>query len=111
MASEYSYKFTERAEQDFDEILNYITEELKNPNAAVKLGRKIFEHIEAVCVYPETGMLVDNEYLSDKQVRRILVDNYIVYYKPIAAEETIYILRIVYGYRNLDTIVRTIGQK
>ena len=77
MASEYSYKFTERAEQDFDEILNYITEDLKNPDAAVKLGRKIFEIIETVCAYPETGVLVDNEYLLDKQVRRILVDNYI----------------------------------
>ena len=106
MASEYSYKFTERAEQDFDEILNYITEELKSPDAAVKLGKKIFENIETVCAYPETGMPVDNEYLSDKQVRRILVDNYIVYYKPIAAQETVFILRIVYGYRNLDTVVR-----
>ena len=111
MASEYTYKFTERAEQDFDEILNYITEELKNPDVAIKLGRKIFENIETICAYPETGMLVDNEYLSDKQVRRILVDNYIVYYKPIATDETVYILRIVYGYRNLDASVRTIDQK
>lgn len=107
MASEYSCYFTERAEEDLDAILGYIGNELKNPTAAVLLGKKIFEHIEILCSYPETGTLVENESLSDKEVRRILVDNYILYYKPIPAERAVYILRIVYGYRNLDAVIRT----
>lgn len=108
MASKFLYKFAELAEQDLDDILDYIAEELNNRTAAVNLGRKIFESIDMLCLYPETGLLVDNEYLVDRLVRRMLVDNYIIFYKPIAEEKTIYILRIVYGYRNLDNIVRKI---
>ena len=108
MASEYSYRFTERAETDLDEILGYICNELKNPSAAALLGKKIFEHIDTLCAYPETGALVENESLPDKEVRRVPIDNFILYYKPIPAEQTVYILRIVYGYRNLDAILRTI---
>ena len=43
MDSKYSYSFTEKAEQDFDEILRYISFDLANPIAAQNLGRKIFE--------------------------------------------------------------------
>ena len=45
MEYNYSYRFTEKAEQDFDEILRYISVDLANPIAAQNLGRKIFEKI------------------------------------------------------------------
>ena len=108
MAFEYSYRFTERAEQDLDEILDYICNELKNPSAAAGLGKKIFEHIETLCAYPETGAIVQNESLSDKQIRKVVIDNYILYYKQLPDERNVCILRIVYGYRNLDAIIRAI---
>ena len=46
MESKYSYRFTKKAEQDLDEILNYISVDLVNPAAAQNLGRKIFEKID-----------------------------------------------------------------
>ncbi len=108
MRSEYSCAFTARAEQDLDEILGYIKNELKNPDAAARFGQKVFRCCDTLCAQPEAGMFVENEYLTDKQVRRILVENYIVYYKAAAEEKTVYILRIVYGYRNLDAVLSTI---
>ena len=44
MEYNYSYRFTEKAEQDFDEILRYISVDLANPIAAQNLGRKIFDN-------------------------------------------------------------------
>jgi len=41
MEYKYSYRFTEKAEQDLDEILHYISVDLVNPTAAQNLGRKI----------------------------------------------------------------------
>lgn len=108
MVSEYSYVFTELAEKDLDDVLGYISGDLQNPEAASALGKKIFERIEVLRFYPEAGTLVENEHLPDKQVRKLLVDNYIIYYKPIAAERVVHILRVVYGYRDPDTIARTI---
>ena len=108
MDSKYSYSFTEKAEQDFDEILRYISFDLANPIAAQNLGRKIFEKIDIVRSFPESCAIVENEFLSDKTVRKLLVDNYIIYYKANHDEKIITIIRIVYGKRNLDEIIKTI---
>ncbi len=107
MAFNFSYRFTEKAEQDLDEILRYISVDLVNPTAAQNLGRKVFEKIDMVRVYPESGAPVDNEFLADKTVRKLSVDNYVIYYKAHYEEKVISIIRIVYGKRNLDEIIKT----
>lgn len=58
MASEYGYRFTERAETDLSAILQYISEDLSNPSAATAFGRKVFENIDAVRRFPQSGMVV-----------------------------------------------------
>lgn len=108
MEFKYSYRFTEKAARDFDEILHYISFDLANPIAAQNLGRKIFEKIDTVRSFPESCAIVDNEFLSDKTVRKLVVDNYIIYYKAHYNEKMISIVRIVYGKRNLDEILKTI---
>lgn len=108
MEFEYSYRFTEKAVQDFDEILRYISVDLANPIAAQNLGKKVFEKIDVVRAFPDSGAPIDNEFLSDKAVRKLLVDNYIIYYKAHYDEKIISIVRIVYGKRNLDEILRNI---
>ena len=108
MAFDYSYRFTEKAVQDLDEILRYISVDLDNPIAAKKLGKKIFEKIDGARCFPEAGALVDNEYLADKAVRKMLADNYVIYYKAQHDEKMISVIRIVYGKRNLDEILRQI---
>lgn len=107
MECKYSYRFTEKAEQDFDEILRYISVDLANPTAAQNLGRKMFEQIDMVRAFPNSGAPVDNEFLSDKSVRKLSVDNYIIYYKAHYDEKMIFVIRIVYGKRNLDEILKS----
>ncbi len=107
MAYNFSYRFTEKAEQDLDEILRYISVDLVNPTAAQNLGRKVFEKIDMVRTFPESGAPVDNEFLADKTVRKLSVDNYVIYYKAYYEENVISIIRIVYGKRNLDEILKT----
>ena len=106
MDSKYFYRFTEQAIHDFEEILHYISADLENPIAAKNLQRKIFERIDLIRVFPDSGSSVNNEFLSDKNVRKILVGNYIIYFKVHHDEEMITIVRIVYGKRNLDEIFK-----
>ena len=108
MEYKYSYRFTEKAEQDFDQNLRYISVDLANPIAAQNLGRKMFEKIDVVRAFPDSGAPIDNEFLSDKAIKKLLVDNYIIYYKAHYDEKIISIVRIVYGKRNLDEILKTI---
>lgn len=108
MEFEYSYRFTDKAKQDLDEILQYIAVDLDNPLAAKRLFEKIFQKIDVATSFPESGTLVDNEFLVDKTVRKMLADQYVIYYKISREAKTVFIIRIVYGKRNLDEILRQI---
>ncbi len=106
MECKYSYRFTEKAAQDLDEILRYLSVDLVSPIAAQNLGKKVFEKNDMVRVFPESGAPVDNEFLADKTVRKLSIDNYVIYYKVYYEEKVISIIRIVYGKRNLDEILK-----
>lgn len=106
MDSKYSYRFTKQAIHDFEEILDYLYVNLENPIAAKNLQKKIFERIDLLRVFPDSGSSVNNEFLSDKTVRKVVVNNYIIYFKVHHDDEMITIVRIIYGKRNLDEILK-----
>ena len=106
MASKFGYRLTKRAESDLDGIVSYIAVELVNPQAASDFVDKLQDNIEEAIVFPESGSLVDNEFLQVENARKKLVGNYIMYYLPDTEEKVIYILRIVYGKRNMDEILK-----
>ncbi len=101
----YNYLITAHAEKDFEDIMDYISVELHNPTAAQNLGRKIFEAIDNVCAFPQSGTVVVNAGIADNTVRRLVIDNYLMYYKPLDSDNLLYILRIVYGQRKQTEIL------
>ena len=76
MASKFGYRLTNRAESDLDEIVRYIAVELANPQAASDFVDNLQAHIEEARSFPEME------------------------------EKLIYVLRIVYGKRNMDEILK-----
>ncbi len=109
MAYKFGYRLTNRAEFDLDEIVSYIAVELANPQAASNFVNVLQNNIEEARAFPESGSLVHNEFLQVKNVRKKLVGNYIMYYLPDTKEKIIYILRIVYGKRNMDEILKNLN--
>ncbi len=106
MASKFKYRLTKRAESDLDGIVSYITVELANPQAATNFMDTLQDTIEEARSYPESGSFVHNEFLQIENVRKKLVGNYIMYYLPDMEKEIIYILRVAYGKRNMDEILK-----
>lgn len=104
MASKFRYRLTKRAESDLDGIVSYIAIDLANPQAASDFVDKLQDNIEEARVFPESGSLVDNEFLQVENLRKKLIGNYIMYYLPDTAENIILILRIVYGKQNITDI-------
>lgn len=104
MASKFGYQLTKRAKSDLDGIVSYIAIDLANPQAASDFVDKLQDNIEEARVFPESGSLVDNEFLQLKNVRKKLIGNYIMYYLPNTVEKIIIILRIVYGKQNITEI-------
>lgn len=101
-----SYRFTGRAEADLDEILGYISTTLGNPGAAKSFFNDLFSKIELISDFPESCEVIHNEYVKRADVRKALVGNYVVYYIVQKEERLVTILRIVYGGRNLEEIIR-----
>lgn len=106
MASEFRYKLTAKAEADLDEIVSYLTLQLENPQAAAGFLNTLLDAIQEACSFPESGSPVANEFLPYKGIRKKLVGNYVLYYSPNRDTETIYVLRVLFGRRNLDEILR-----
>lgn len=106
MESKCGYRLTQKATDDLDDIVNYIAVELCNPKAASDFMDKLQITINEARSFPESGALVVNDYLANTKVRKKPVGNYILYYLPDAAQQMIFVLRIVYSRRNMDEILR-----
>ena len=109
MESKFRYRLSHLAKTDLDDIVSYIAVELANPQAATKFSDSLERTIDEVCTFPESGSPVNNEFLSNKEVRKKFVGNYIIYYVPVPNEKLIYVIRIVYGKRNMDNIFRELN--
>ena len=104
MASKYSFVLTEKAEADLDQILNYIAVELDNPQAASNFLDRIIEVIDIICCFPDSGAQIDNPFVANKNVRFKVIGNFILYYLADHKSLQCYVLRIVYGGRDLTKI-------
>lgn len=102
----YDFELTETAESDIDSAYDYIAKTLENPDAASALADELEIQIDNICKKPETGRLVENDFLRSNNIRRFLVKNYIAYYIIDDNNKKIVILRFVYGGRDQDKILK-----
>ena len=106
MAFKYEYQLTKRAESDLNSIVSYIAVELANIKAAANFLDELQVVIDEIRMFPESGFLVENEFIKIENIRKKLIGNYIMYYFFNQSEKLIYILRIVYSRRNIDEIIK-----
>lgn len=105
MAYKYKYYLTETANLDLDEIINYISVELSNPKAAKLLINDFENAIDTICTFPESGTLLNNEYLHVNNIRKKVIKNYTIYYINNENDDTILILRILSNRQNLSRVM------
>ncbi|MBO4603990.1 MAG: type II toxin-antitoxin system RelE/ParE family toxin [Clostridiales bacterium] len=105
----YSFEITEKAERDLDDILRYISVELANPKAASRFIEDFMKAVDEVCSFPECGALVDNEYIPVRSVRHMVIGNYVMYYLPDQNKKICFVLRLIYGRRDLRGLLGKSG--
>lgn len=106
MASKYQYRLSQKAADDLDGIVSYIASELSNPQAAADFLSRLEKVIDEIRSFPKSGAPVNNEFLSNTKLRKKTVGSYLLYYLSVPETETVYIVRIVYGKRNMEEILR-----
>jgi toxin ParE1/3/4 len=98
-----SYQFSEDAVNDLNEICDYIAQ--NNPRSASNLFDAIRQKFKLLANFPNMGKSYEQ---VRPNLRVFLVGDYIIFYYP--HDRGIFILRIVSGYRNLDTLFSEDGK-
>lgn len=92
-----NYQFSEDAIRDLNEICDYIAQ--NNPRSASNLFDAIRQKCKLVANFPNMGKRYER---VRPNLRGFLVGDYIVFY--YVYDQEIFIVRIVSGYRNLETL-------
>ncbi|HEY9612930.1 type II toxin-antitoxin system RelE/ParE family toxin [Allocoleopsis sp.] len=91
------YIVSPEAKQDLRDIRNYIARD--NPSAARRLVESIREKCRTLVDFPNMGRRYDD---IAPEVRGVPIDSYIILYRLI--EDGIEIVRVVSGYRKLESL-------
>ncbi|MBQ7862535.1 MAG: type II toxin-antitoxin system RelE/ParE family toxin [Clostridia bacterium] len=97
----------ESAELDLTGIIEYIAVDLQEKAVAVKLYKKISEAISSLSEAPGRCAVIDAEPYKPMRIRRLIVENYSIFYFVNNETETVHILRILYNRRDWKNLVTT----
>lgn len=56
-----------------------------------------------------SGSRILEEYLPEKNVRKVIVGNYILYYRVLKEQELVRVLRVVHGSRDQDAVLQNLN--
>ena len=98
--NKYQLKIFPMARLDVEQIFDYIAVELCNPTAAIGQINDFEKAFENVCTFPESCPYINNEYVKDKSLRKLIVNNYIAFYR--IKDNEIQVVRVLYGMRNYE---------
>lgn len=90
--------YSPKAQQDMDDIWDYIAQELKNPSAAQHTVNRIMDDVERLEQHPFMGPSLSSISSLDSNFRFLVSGNYMAFYQVDG--ERIYISRVLYGRRN-----------
>ena len=98
----YEVRLTTQAENDLRGIFEYIAFVLQSvQNAAGQLDR-LEQSIASLDQMPERFRVYENEPWRSRNLHVMPVDNYLVFYIPNHEEQTVHIMRVMYGGRDAD---------
>ena len=101
----YRVLMTQPAADDLQGIASYIANELREPSIAINLVNRIKEAVMSLSEMPARHSLIADENLAIQQIRKIMVDNYIVFYTVSEQDATVTVIRILYGRRDWVSLI------
>lgn len=102
---EWKVVLTPEFKQEFRNIYAYIAEVLLVPETAKKQVGRILDEVEKLNEMPQKFALVENEPWHSRGLRKLIVDNYIVFYMPNEKTSEVIVFHVFYGGRNIDDLL------
>ncbi len=97
----YKIFYTAGAKRDLRNIYSYIADDLLVPDTAGGQVQRIMKEIRSLEEMPMRYRLYDDEPWHDLGLRFFPVDNYLVFYLPDKSTNTVRVIRIMYGGRDI----------
>lgn len=101
----YRLVITELANKDLDDIVRYITEELKNPIAAGHFLDAVDESYRYLKTNPLMYAKCTDMRLEQAGYRKALIKNYLLIYKVDEQAKTVHVLRFFYAARDYERLI------
>lgn len=101
----YKVLITEKAKNDMYGIIRYISEDLLDAVAAGRLLQKFEDAMLGLSTMPERHEEVRDEWAKSRQIRKLLVDNYIIFYTIDESKSKVYVIRILCMRRDWANII------
>ena len=93
---EYEFELTEKANNDIEGILYYLSKELMTPKSATHFMDALMKGFNRICTFPESGEVLDNKF----------VGRYVIYYLIMKRQKRILILRVSHELRDVRNILQ-----
>ena len=100
----YNIKYSPDALHDIELIFSYIATEYNDLESATKITTRIFEKCENLVLFPEAHPAKTK--LKGQDIHFTHFKKYVVVYSVDKANSIVSVYRIVYGRRNVDTMLR-----
>ena len=90
----YNIEYSKESKEDLVGIKQYIKYNLQEPDTAQKLISKIKNEINKLEHNPKIYSIIDDDIIKKLEIRKLIVDNYIVFYR--IKNDNIQIVRVMY---------------
>lgn len=100
MDKTYTVKITSQAEEQIQEIIHYITYDLKAPDATLHLLDTLEDSIASLSHYPQRVALISEEPWRTNGIHRLPVKNFLIYFWIDENNMRVQITAVIYGKRD-----------
>ena len=100
MDEKYEIKLSIKAKDDLKSIVLYIKNNLNEPAIANKYAKIIREEIQTLGYSPQKFAVIDDNSVKDLNLRKLIIKNYIAFYRVNEENKVVNVERILYGASN-----------
>lgn len=101
----YNVIIQESAETDLGGIVDYIANGLHEVRIAARLYSRLKENMFSLQTFPGRCKIISEEPYREMNLRRLIVDNYSIFYVVNEDTLTVHIIRILYNHRDWQNII------
>lgn len=107
--SQWKVKLSPEFKQEVRELYSYVANALLVPETALKQVDKILNAVESLAEMPQRHPLYEREPWKTRGLRKLVIDNFIVFYLTNEKTKDVAVLHVFYGGRNITSLLEELN--